>query len=304
VSRRDLSVPAAAGGQAGVFTAAQARKEGWTDRQIRRRTTSGAWVGVAGRALAAVQDEPWSPHQLAVAGQLTEPALTTSHITAALLHGFPVEPDGLSHLTGRPVHRSHRGLVVHRLPLDATDVIALDGWLMVTDPARTAVDCLAAMSLGPGLDLWAFVSTRRILTVDALRRLVLERRGRWGTPRLRDLLDLVQHGAVSRAEYVFHQLLREAGITGWIANAEVQDDAGRVGVVDVLFADARVVVEIDGRRAHSGRQAFVQDRRRQNRLVNAGYIVLRFTWQDLVERPAAVLRELRKALARAAFAQD
>jgi len=43
-----------------------------------------------------------------------------------------------------------------------------------------------------------------------------------------------------------------------------------------------VVVEIDGWVAHSGKQSFVDDRRRQNRLVRAGYTVLRFTWWDLI----------------------
>ena len=81
-----------------------------------------------------------------------------------------------------------------------------------------------------------------------------------------------------------------------MAGAAVHDRDGLVGVVDLLFRQARLVVEVDGWRAHSSRQAFETDRRRQNRLINAGYLVLRFTWDDLTRRPAQVLAEIRRAL--------
>jgi very-short-patch-repair endonuclease len=38
---------------------------------------------------------------------------------------------------------------------------------------------------------------------------------------------------------------------------------------------------------------------RQNRLVAAGYIVLRFTWDDLRDRPAQVIADIRRSLAMA-----
>lgn len=60
-----------------------------------------------------------------------------------------------------------------------------------TDAARTAVDCLATWPLERGLDLWAWVSTRRVLDAAALDRAV-ERRRCWdGTAQLRQLADVV-----------------------------------------------------------------------------------------------------------------
>lgn len=41
---------------------------------------------------------------------------------------------------------------------------------------------------------------------------------------------------------------------------------------------------------------FVNDRRRQNALVNLHWTVLRFTWHDLVDRPDGVVNENRTAL--------
>jgi uncharacterized protein DUF559 len=75
------------------------------------------------------------------------------------------------------------------------------------------------------------------------------------------------------------------------------DAHGVIGVVDLHFDGTRVVVEIDGFRAHSSRRSFVNDRRRQNRLVVVGrYTVLRYTWEDLHFRPAEVIAEIREAL--------
>ena len=43
-------------------------------------------------------------------------------------------------------------------------------------------------------------------------------------------------------------------------------------------------------------ERFQRDRSRQNRLVAAGWTVLRFTWRDLVERPGYVVRTIRDVI--------
>ena len=147
-----------------------------------------------------------------------------------------------------------------------------------------------------GLELWAWLSARQILTVDLLAAAVRERLGRRGTPKLVRLLSQVRSGAASVAEIRLHRLLRAAGLEGWKANVRIEDAAGTVAVVDVLFPAVRLVIEVDGFVAHSGRDTFVADRRRQNALVAAGFTVLRVTWDDLRDRPNAVLAEIRAVL--------
>ena len=66
--------------------------------------------------------------------------------------------------------------------------------------------------------------------------------------------------------------------------------------VDFLYAAERVVVELDGGRAHRTLDAFQRDRSQSNALQLAGYLVLRFTWADLRRRPAHVARTVRAAL--------
>jgi len=120
--------------------------------------------------------------------------------------------------------------------------------------------------------------------------------GRPGVGQLRTIQQLTRAGALCPAEQVLHALLCRASITGWVANVEVSDAAGRIGVVDLLFPGRELVIEVDGERYHAGRRAFVADRRRQNRLVNAGFRVLRFTWWDLEARPDDVVPEVLQAL--------
>ena len=69
-----------------------------------------------------------------------------------------------------------------------------------------------------------------------------------------------------------------------------------IAVADILFALHRLIIEVDGFETHSSAEAFVNDRRRQNALVNAGYRVLRVTWQDLKFRPGQLIAEIHAAL--------
>ena len=57
-------------------------------------------------------------------------------------------------------------------------------------------------------------------------------------------------------------------------------------------------MEVDGWAWHHQAERFRADRRKQNALVRAGWLPLRFTWHDLTERPAEVVAEIRAALSR------
>ena len=67
--------------------------------------------------------------------------------------------------------------------------------------------------------------------------------------------------------------------------------------VDVLWPDAKLVVEVDGYAFHSTRAAFERDRRRDGELQAAGYRVLRLTWRQLADEPEAVVASLARTLA-------
>lgn len=288
-----------------MFTAEQARAEGWTARTVRRRIDARRWVYVAGRGLAEPSPR-WTAFQLAMAARLTLGEVVVSHWTAAGLHGFPereadaADPDDAGPecdvIIGAGFRPHRLRIRPHRIPLTEAEIQVGPCGILLTTPARTALDCLAVCPFGAALDLWAWLSTRRIIDLEGLQAAIGLRRGRPGTAQLKRLAELVADGAASQAEWRLHQLLRRAGITGWTANAQVGDGRGLIGVVDLLFAEVRLLVEVDGWGAHRFRSAFEDDRRRQNRLVAAGYTVLRFTWADLTDRPADVVAQIRRAL--------
>jgi len=289
------AVPPVAARQAGVFTAAQAVTAGWTPRQVTRRRTAGRWRQVLGSGLTATPGPP-SAFARAWAVALTWPEAVVEGPTAAVLWSLPVHDDGGCHVVAR--HGRHtRGVRVRIVLPPSTDVVAMAGGLRVTSRRRTVLDLLARLPTDQGLDLYAWATTRRVVTRDDVLAERRARFGRYGAGPLGRLLDLTSTGAVSGGEHRLHEVLGAAGVTGWQAGAVVEDDDGLIGVVDLLFARERLVVEVDGERAHAGRTTFVEDRRRQNRIVNAGYRILRFTWWDLEESPDTVVRQIRAALA-------
>lgn len=94
---------------------------------------------------------------------------------------------------------------------------------------------------------------------------------------------------------MLHRMLRTAGIAGWRTNVHLTV-AGDDYFADLLFHRHRLIVEFDGWQFHSSRDAFERDRRRRNELELAGYLVLNFTWQHLVDDPGWVLTCIRRAL--------
>jgi very-short-patch-repair endonuclease len=286
--------------QGGAFTAAQAIAAGLTRRQVRYRLDTGRWHPVAGHALSATpRPEPgWPATTLAWAARLTWPDGIVGGFVAGRLHGFPVELSTWVLVFVGAKHDPQPGLVARRFLPPASQVERRPDGLIITSAVRTALDCLAgAPSQQAASDLYAWLSTRRVIGPGHLEAAVRHGTGRHGIGTLRRLVHLARDGAVSEAEARMHALLRAAGIDGWAAGVQVSDRHGLIGVVDLLFAHERVVIEIDGRRAHTDADSFERDRARQNRLVRAGYLVLRYTWRRLHDHPDDVIAEIRAVLA-------
>lgn len=95
----------------------------------------------------------------------------------------------------------------------------------------------------------------------------------------------------------FKALLGSSGLPEPRYNADVAV-AGRFFEVDCLWAEQRLIVELDGRAVHGTEMAFEGDRRR-DRLLNAdGWRVTRVTWRQLRDEPSAVVSDLGLMLAR------
>ncbi|MDP9397970.1 MAG: DUF559 domain-containing protein [Actinomycetota bacterium] len=104
-------------------------------------------------------------------------------------------------------------------------------------------------------------------------------------------------GTRLEGEQVLLRLLRGSRLSGWEVNPLVYDARGLIGEVDVAFVAARVAIEVDGLAWHVDADRFQRARTKQNRLVAAGWVVLRFTWQDLTQRPDEVIARIAAAVA-------
>jgi very-short-patch-repair endonuclease len=67
--------------------------------------------------------------------------------------------------------------------------------------------------------------------------------------------------------------------------------------VDALWASERLIVELDGYDNHSTRGQMERDRQKELELRAAGFLVIRYTWQQVMQRPDLVVADLRAALA-------
>jgi hypothetical protein len=282
-------VPVVAAAQDGVFTRSQARREGWSDGRQRRLIGSGLWVPITAHVLRhrEVDEGPW---QRARAVWLTG-GMVVSHGTAGQMWGL-LAPDGL-HGTSRSSRRT-TAVITHRADLPPSASVVVDG-MRVTTPPRTVADLLCTCEPPASVAMACDALRRGILTTADLRMAAATARGRHGAERARFVAGTCAGRPYSVLEWHFHRRVGALG-AGWRFNTPVHDAEGKIGDVDALHEETLIVVELDGHQFH-GPDRFQADRTRDQRLAAAGYVVLRFTWDDLTHRPDDVIERIRRTMA-------
>lgn len=189
---------------------------------------------------------------------------------------------------------------VRRRDLADADVTVRDG-LPVTTPLRTALDVLRDLPLPDAVVVVDAALRAGLLSEAALLRAVAALPAGVGRPRAVRAAGLVDARCGSALESVCRVLLAGAGLPAPETQLVVRGRDGRVvGRVDFAWPEQRLVVEADGFAFHADRRQYREDRRRTNALVLAGWTVLRFSWEDVVEAPDAVVAAVRAALGRVA----
>jgi hypothetical protein len=263
---------------------------GLTRDQVAWRVGRGLWVPVAGNAYR-LAGQALSTGTLLHAVRLTWPDAVVGLGTAARVHRLPVADDGLAHVVLRTTRAPSRNLAPHEIRLDPGDVELVDS-VAVTTRTRTIVDCLGRLPADQALDLLAWVSSRRLMSEPWLAGWIEAHPHRWGNVARARAAERLGRGAVNPAEDRLLELMSTAGIDGWRAGVSLLELIGVPAQADVYFPDIRLVIEVDGRRGHA-ESRFQSDRTRQNALVAAGCVVLRYTWADLQDRPTAVVAQVR-----------
>lgn len=210
-----------------------------------------------------------------------------SHLSAALAHGWEVKraPD-LPMVTvprNRVLDEERRALMrVSWGRLTAQELAR-----RVTAPARTVVDCARALPFDASLAVADSALRSGDVTMAELRA-AEQVSPRTGRPAVRRVLAAADGRAANPFESVLRALALEVDSLEVEPQVWIGDDR-----VDLADQRLRIVIEAEGREFHNTKQGFQKDVRRYTSLVRRGWLVVRFVWDDVMNRPDYV----REALA-------
>jgi very-short-patch-repair endonuclease len=276
--------------QDGLVTDAQALDLGMAARTLRRRVRREGWARVAPGVLL-VAGHPWNDRaRVRASGLWAGSRGVVSGPAAAWWHGMlPTAPAQVElTVASRCGLRAREGMRIRHRDLDQRDVVAVSGIALTAKPLTALETAVAVRDGSAFLDR----ALQKHVGFAPLYRSYCRNLGAYGNARIAELLVAAADRADSAAERVIVGLLRGAGVTGW----ELGVPFGP-WTIDLAFPDAKVAVEVDGWAWHVDVDRFRSDRHKGNAPVRAGWTVLRFTWHDLVNRPAYVVAEIRAALA-------
>lgn len=280
------------------FTLDEARLAGLTKSSLK----GGAWRRL-GRELYVWRGLPDDPWQELRAWQGSLPAEAVfGGATAAWISGLDFNPTDPVEIVVSPNSgvRSRPGLSVRRCQIPAADAITIRGLRALT-LHRTLFDLclrLAAVEVLVAIDM---TIKRELTDATALGRYAEKVKGRAGARRLHSLAAL-SAPAESPMETRLRWLLIQRGLPRPEVQTNLRDDKNRfLGRADLYYPAARLIVEYDG---SNHRDRLVEDNRRQNLLLSAGFQLLRFTATDVRDRPDVVESQVRGALARRSQATD
>lgn len=166
---------------------------------------------------------------------------------------------------------------------------------------RTLIDLAAVVSIGEAARALDAALRRRITSLDSLREL-LDELGRDRRPGAGTLRRLVEERddrdrlLESRLEAKLLRVLRSRAVPLPVAQFRVLDGDAFVARLDFAYPSQRVGVEADGYRWHGSPERWRRDLRRENRLKLLGWTLLRFSWEDVHDRPELVASQIRAAI--------
>lgn len=282
--------------QDGLISRAQAIEAGMSRSAVFRRATSGAWPEVLPGVFRSAQVRLTTAARIRAAAMWAGASGTVSGAAAAWWWSLTdIEPLVVEvTVPAAKTRRAPAGVRILRRQLDDRDRAALSG-IAVTGLPLSALH--GAVDLGPPAGpMMLDRALQRRVSFDDLHAAYCRQIGSRRSTGARRLMADAGDRAAAESERRFIRLIKKAGIHGWSVNAPMTV-MGETFYPDFCFARERVIVEIDGWAWHHTPKRFQRDRSRQNALVLQGWLVLRFTWFDLVDRPEWVLAQVRAALA-------
>lgn len=295
-----------AAGQDGVITLAQAHRAGISSHEVDRLCRSGRWQRLArGAYLVADGNEATRRRaRIRAAVNSTGPGAVAVLDTAAELNGIAgLRRTDLVHVSvpgdrAKPCRSTDPRLVIHQLRLPAHQVHTIDG-IARTAPLRTIADVILRVDRYSAVSVLDSALNRDLVTLDEFASIPALVHGRRGAVAARGYVAEADARAQSPLETRVRLRCVDGRVQPDALQHVVRDDDGYIlGVGDLAWLRARVIGEADGHGPHSLPDAIFADRRRQNRMANAGWIILRFTWEDTL-RPDYIPHVVQTAITHA-----
>ena len=282
--------------QRGLITTDQARGVGMSNAAITRKVKGGEWIRVF-RSVYRLATAPVTWEQTVLAACLYGgPDTFASHQSAGALWRLDGLVPRTIHVTStRRLREAVRCVRVSSIPAMDRRVLRE---IPVTSVERTLVD-LAALLDPQALEIALDSALRMNLTSLPRLRWQLQNCSARAKGRATLAVLVEARSGISVSESVLEtkilQAIAQAGLPKPVTQFRVMDGTRFVGRFDLAYPTAKVIIEADGYRWHSGRAAWHKDRSRDNDLNRLGWTVLRYTAQDLRD-PRAVAAQIKEVL--------
>lgn len=224
------------------------------------------------------------------------PDAVLSHEEAARQWGIELLSDeGVRRITV-PRNFSHvvvAGWRVRRC--DIGDPVVLPDGTRVTPAALTVLDLARVLPFQDAVVAGDSALRKKLVTAAVIANLAgaVNGRGRREILAVARAMD-PQSGSV--LESLFRVLVLTAGLPMPRTQVSIADGRDVAARVDFCWELQRLIVEVDGFAFHSDRASYRRDRQKMNALERLGWRVLRFTYEDVVHRPAHVVNLVRHCL--------
>ena len=216
-----------------------------------------------------------------------------SHRDAATLHDLRPVSSGRIDVTATSRHRID-GIDCHYVRvLHADDWVIVDG-IPVTSVSRTFLDVaetFTARGLGSTLEQ---AQRQNKFDLRLIQAVIARSPGRRGLKPLGEaLVQLTDEPPWTQSdlEDLLRALIRDADLPQPETNVFIEGE-----LVDFAWRQHKLIVEVDGWTFHKTKRSFEDDRRRDAKLVLAGWRVVRFTYDQVRYEPQAVARTLTTLL--------
>lgn len=282
---------------------------GFTDADIRTARQDGSWQRVhrgvycATEPLAQLAAE--QRHRLrAFAVAERSPHLVLSHVSAAIAWGLPIWQIPLDrvHLTRNAPSggRVGPGRVVHSSVLTPDDVVTVDGVTM-TSVARTLVDLGCSESMESTV-IAADAALRELVAPAELATTLSRAHRRRGASVARRALHFADGRSESPGESRLRVIQHRVGLPAPVLQVRVYTPGGAlIGRADQGYPELGLLMEFDGLVKYRapldpGRrpeEVVIAEKRREDNLRALGFLVARFTWNDLRDEAGLAARVRR-----------